>query len=183
MESVWQIMNRITELGAVPAVSYGAGSLFNDPEQIREMAERYRRHPVILVFTGGWNAGWLESEDYYITIRQLCLQFPDIKLVLSMRRDTHTESDLITFQLAGEPFSGNLFCGSGAPYGRMTWNFGGFRWMLLGFMDADHHTDERIRHNPGLFDEEVMRNYLGGNFARFLISGYKNLLAPYLQKE
>jgi len=179
MEAVWRIMNRIIELSAVPAVPYGADMLISPVERLTELADRYRGHPVIILHMGGGTAGYEESEDYYIHARRLGLKYPDLKFVLSMRRDTHTESDLVTYQLAGEPFSRNLFCASGAPYGRMNWNFGGFRWMLLGLIDADHHTDERIRHNPGLFDEEVMRNYLGGNFARFLINGYRTLLKDY----
>jgi predicted TIM-barrel fold metal-dependent hydrolase len=175
-EAVYKLVDRIIGLGAVPAFHYGADTTFTSPEGLMRIAEKYQGHPVIAVHMGGGGAGYRQAEEYYLKTREAGLRYPDLKFVLSSRRDTHTESDLITYQLAGEPFSGNLFCASDAPYGRITWNFGGFRWMLLSLMDADHHTDERIKQNPGLFDEGVMRNYLGGNFARFLIAAYKNLL-------
>jgi|GEM_PF-518363 hypothetical protein len=180
LEPVWHILDWIIEMGAVPVLSYGAGTCFNNPEHLKNLADRYQKHPLMLLFTGGWHSGWQDAEEYYICVRQLGLQFADLKFILCMRRESHTEADLVAFQYAGESFTENLFCASGAPYGRMTWNFGGFRWMLLSLMDAEHHTDERIRHTPGLFNEQVMRNYLGGNLSRLLLSGYKNLLNRYM---
>jgi predicted TIM-barrel fold metal-dependent hydrolase len=183
METVRIMMDHIIGMGAVPAVHSGAGTLFSNVEQLTELASRYRGHELILLHMAEGSAGHEYCDDYYSLTRDMGLQYPDLKFVLSMQRAAYMENDLISYQLAGWPFSGNLFCASGAPLGRMTWNFGGFRWMLLSLMDADHHTDERIRHNPGLFDEEVMRNYLGGNFTRFLIAGYKNLLKNHESRD
>jgi hypothetical protein len=78
--------------------------------------------------------------------------------------------------MAGEPFCHNLFCGSDAPYGRMTWNFGGFRAMFRSLIDNRNHTDTRVREHPGLFTPEVSRRYLGGNFARFVAQEYRRFL-------
>jgi len=105
------------------------------------------------------------------------LRHPNIKFIESAKRDTHIESDFITYQLAGEPFSGNICCGSDAPYGRQTWNFGGYRAMFKSLMDGKNHTDKRVRQNPGLFNAAIAENYMGRNFAELVISGYEKLLA------
>src|SRR5258706_16412034 len=123
---------------------------------------------------GGGGAGYMEAEILYHKARELGLRWPNIRFVLSAKRDTHIESDLITYQLAGEPFCKNLFCASDAPYGRMTWNFGGFRAMFRSLTDGDNHTDARLRAQPGLFTAENVQGYLGGNFAEFAAAGYRD---------
>jgi hypothetical protein len=62
----------------------------------------------------------------------------------------------------------------------MTWNFGGFRAMFRSLLDGARHTDARVRANPGLFTPEAVRDYLGGNFARFAAEGYRRLLAAHV---
>ncbi len=71
--------------------------------------------------------------------------------------------------MAGAPFSENLYCASDAPYGRQTWNFGGFRCMFNSMLDGVEHTDQRVRANPNMFNEKVIQNYMGGNFAKLVI--------------
>ena len=96
---------------------------------------------------------------------------------MSAKRDTHIESDLITYQLAGEPFSRNLMCGSDAPYGRMTWNFGGYRWMFRSLLDGARHTDKRLRLRPDAFNEDAVAGYLGGNLVQFTLDTCRRLLS------
>jgi len=175
-EPVFTIVDRIIELGGIPALHYGADTPYTPPEGLSRLVEKYPDQSIIAVHMGGGGAAYRQAEEQYHASREIGLRHPNLKFVLSARRDTHTESDLINFQLAGEPFSRNLFCASDAPYGRMTWNFGGYRWMILSLIDHENHTDERVRQRPGLFTEEEMRNYLGANFAELLLEGYKNLL-------
>jgi predicted TIM-barrel fold metal-dependent hydrolase len=170
------VVDRIVALGAIPAFHFGADTAYTPLEGLRRVADRHRDWPLIAVHMGGGGASSSDAEPLYAAARRLGLERPNIRFVLSTRRDTHIESDLIAYQLAGEPFCRNLFCASDAPYGRMTWNFGGFRAMFRSLQDAECHTDARVR--PGLFTAETVDNYLGGNFARLVADGYRRLLEP-----
>ena len=171
------VVDRIVELGAIPAFHFGADTPYTPAEGLRRVAERYPERPLIAVHMGGGGAGYLEAESLYAAARRLGLECPNIRYVFSAKRDTHIENDLIAYQLAGEPFCRNLFCGSDAPYGRMTWNFGGFRAMFRSLLDAERHTDARVRARPGLFTPEAVQNYLGGNIARLVVEGCRRMLA------
>lgn len=175
-EAVRRMVDRIVEHGAIPAFHFGGDTSFTPADGLERIARMHPRHPVLAVHMGGGGGGYIESEELYHDARELGLRQPNIRYVLSAKRDTHIESDLITYQLAGEPFCRNLFCASDAPYGRMAWNFGGYRAMFSALMEAQHHTDARVRAQPGLFTPEVAQNYLGGNFAAFAIAGYRHLL-------
>ena len=105
--------------------------------------------PILAIHMGGGGAGYCEADALYAAARALGLRRPNIRYVLSALRDTHAESSLISYQLAGEPYRHNLCCGSDAPYGRMAWNFGGYRAMLAGLADGARHTDARLRAAPG----------------------------------
>lgn len=177
---VQAVVDRIVSLGAVPTFHFGADSPNTPAEGIRCLAERHPDHPLIAIHMGGGGAAYDAAEQLYLDARRLGLECPNIRFVFSAKRDTHIESDLIIYQLTGEPFCHNLFCGSDAPFGRMTWNFGGFRAMLRSLLDGARHTDARVRANPGLFTPEAMRDYLGGNFARFAAEGYRRLLAAHV---
>lgn len=175
-ETVIDVVDFIVESGAVPAFHYGADTEYTPAEGLAIIARRHPNHPVIGVHMGGGGAGYPEAEDLYQKSRKLGLVQPNIRFVLSAKRDTHIESDLITYTLAGEPFSKNLFCGSDAPYGRMTWNFGGYRTMFDSLIKGKDHTDERVRNHPGLFTSQTAQDYMGGNFAGFIIEISKLLL-------
>jgi predicted TIM-barrel fold metal-dependent hydrolase len=175
-ETVINVVDFIVESGAVPAFHYGADTEYTPAKGLAFIAQRHPDHPVIGVHMGGGGAGYPEAEDLYQRSRKLGLKQPNIRFVLSAKRDTHIESDLITYTLAGEPFSKNLFCGSDAPYGRMTWNFGGYRTMFDSLIKGKDHTDERVRNHPGLFTAKTAQNYMGGNFAGFIIEISKLLL-------
>lgn len=125
---------------------------------------------------GGGGAGYVQAEETYLKTRELGLRMPNIKFILSTKRDTHFESDLIAYQLAGSPYKNNLFCGSDAPYGRQTWNFGGYDRMFTSLMHGAEHTDQRLRDQPRIFTQKDVHNYLGGNFAQFIIEWYTRFL-------
>ena len=170
------VVDRIVEAGAIPAFHFGADTPYTPAEGLLCLARRHPKRPLIAVHMGGGGASYVGAEELYCAARQLGLEYPNIRYVFSAKRDTHIESDLITYQMAGEPFCQNLFCGSDAPYGRMTWNFGGFRAMFRSLIDNQNHTDIRVREQPGLFTPEVARRYLGGNFARFAAEEYRRVL-------
>jgi len=175
-EPALRLVDRIVQLGGIPAFHYGADTPFTPAEGLARVAKRHPAHPVLAVHMGGGGAGYVEAEGLYQASRRLGLAQPNVYFVLSARRDTHTESDLIAYQLAGEPFCRHLCCGSDAPYGRMAWNFGGYRWMFKGLLDGANHIDPRLRSQPGLFTPDAVHNYLGRNLADLMIAGYRRLL-------
>ena len=175
-EQVISVFEAIVQQGAIPAFHFGSDTDFTPAEGLENLAKRHPDCPVIAVHMGGGGASYAEAEILYKESRKLGLRHPNIRFVLSAKRDTHVESDLITYQLAGEPFCHNLYCASDAPYGRMAWNFGGYRGMLKSLMDGEHHTDERVRRNPCLFTEDTIKNFLGRNFVKLTIERYRDLL-------
>lgn len=175
-EVVFDMVKHIVDLGAIPAFHYGADTPYTPATGLENVAARFPQSPVIGIHMGGGGAGYIEAEKLYHESRQLGLKYPNIKYVLSAKRDTHIESDFITYQQAGEPYKNNLFCASDAPYGRQTWNFGGYRWMFRSLLDYNNHTDSRVRNNPGLFTPDDMQNYMGGNFARMMVNAYEKLV-------
>lgn len=175
-QEVSAVAGRIVERGAVPAFHFGADTPYTPAEGLRRIAARCGECPVLAIHMGGGGAGYVEAEELYHDARRLGLEMPNLRYALSARRDAHMESDFIAYESAGEPFRRHLFCASDAPYGRMSWNFGGFRQMFRTLMDG-RHPDSRLRRGGGLFQPESVRNYLGGNFARFAAAGYARLLA------
>lgn len=175
-EFVITVFEKIVELGAIPAFHYGADTPYTPPEGLERIARHFKDKMLIAIHMGGGGAGYIEADEQYIKSRNLGLEHPNILYVLSAKRDTHIESDLITYQLAGEPFNKNLCCASDAPYGRQAWNFGGFRWMFKTLKDHQNHTDKRVRENPGLFTDNIVQRYIGTNFAEIAIKGYESIL-------
>ncbi len=171
------VVERIASLGGTVAFHFGADTEFTPAEGLSAVAARFPQTPFIGVHMGGGGAGYLEAERLYRDARAIGLERPNIYYVLSAKRDTHIESDLISYQLAGEPYSRNLCCASDAPFGIPSWNFGGFRALFQRLMRWESHPDPRVRSHPGLFSEEVARNYLGRNFADLTIASYRNILA------
>jgi predicted TIM-barrel fold metal-dependent hydrolase len=175
-DPVLEVFDFITGMGAVPAFHFGADTVFTPAEGLRTLAGRNPEHPILAIHMGGGGASYPEAEDLYNQARETGLQCPNIRFVLSAKRDTHIESDLITYTVAGEPYCSNLFCGSDAPYGRMTWNFGGFRSMFASLQKGASHTDPRVRQNHSLFTVEIADRYMGGNMAEFMIGAYSLIL-------
>ncbi len=173
---VLALVDRIVDLGAVPAFHFGADTPYTPAEGLARVAARHPDYPILAVHMGGGGAAYDAAEATYQAARELGLAQPNIRFILSAKRDTHIESDLITYQLAGEPFCRNLFCGSDAPYGRMAWNFGGYRGVFKTLIEGASHTDERVRSHPGLFTPAVAQNYMGGNIARFAAAACRQVL-------
>jgi predicted TIM-barrel fold metal-dependent hydrolase len=175
-KDVIQCMDEIVNIGGVAAFHYGADTVYTPPEDLEALAALYPDIPLLAVHMGGGGAGYVEAEETYLKTRAFGLRMPNIKFILSARRDTHTESDLITYQLAGAPYNNNIFCASDAPYGRQSWNFGGYAKMFDSLMRGAEHTDQRLHKNPKLFQQHDVNNYLGGNFASLVIEGYKRFM-------
>lgn len=173
---VLKVADRIVELGAIPVFHYGADTPFTPASGLEALALRYPEHPIVAVHMGGGGAGYVEAEQLYHASIELGLRRPNIKFIFSALRDNYIEEALIQFQMAGDPFRRNLFCASDAPYGRMSWNFGGFRGLFRGLLKPEMHPDPRVRGTPGLFDPDSVRGYMGGNFADLVTAGYANLL-------
>ena len=173
---VTDMVKEIIKLGAIPAFHYGADTPYTPASGLESIASRFPNSPIIAIHMGGGGAGYIEAEELYQQTRKLGLRNPNIKFVLSAKRDTHIESDLITYQMAGNPFKSNLFCASDAPYGRQTWNFGGYRLMFNSLLNGANHTDERLRANPELFNKSDISGYMGKNFANMMIERYRQLL-------
>lgn len=171
------LVSAIIHSGAVPAFHFGADSPYTPPEGLERLASDFGDSPMIGVHMGGGGASYLEAEDTYQTTRSMGLRRKNLYFVFSAKRDTHIESDLITYQVAGPEDSRRLFCASDAPYGRQTWNFGGFRWMFESLKRADIHPDGRIREHPGLFDEESISGFMGENFLRLIEETYEALIS------
>jgi predicted TIM-barrel fold metal-dependent hydrolase len=175
--AVKEVLDLIVSKKAVPAFHFGADTEFTPAEGLANLAKRNPDHPIIGVHMGGGGASYHEAEDLYHQARKTGLDNPNIRFVLSAKRDTHIENDIISYTLAGEPFCRNLFCASDAPYGRMSWNFGGFRGMFASLAGNSRHTDPRVRKNPKAFNEKIFQGYLGGNMAGFMVEVYKGLLS------
>lgn len=176
-EDVFAVVDRIVARGAVPAFHFGPDTPYTPVEGLERVAARHPDHPVIGIHFGGGGAGYLESEDFCHAARALGLRQTNIHYIESAKRDTHIESDLIAYRLAGPEHRRRIFLGSDAPYGRQAWNFGGYRAMFAGLADGANHTDPRLRADPTLFDAETIQAYLGANFADFAAAACRRILA------
>lgn len=174
-DEVMLLVDKIVGLKAIPAFHYGGDTPYTPPEGLAKVASRHPQHPIIAVHMGGGGSHYVHGEEQYLKTRELGLKYPNIVFPISAKRDAHIESDLITYQLAGEPFSRNLFCASDAPYGRMTWNYGGYQRMFESLMNSKH-PDKRIQENVGFFTEESAQNYKGRNFVDFTLKYYSEFL-------
>jgi predicted TIM-barrel fold metal-dependent hydrolase len=169
------VTERITSNGAVTAFHFGADTKFTPASGLETVAQKFPESYFLAVHMGGGGAGYLEAESLYLETREMGLRNPNIHFIMSAKRDAHIESDLIVFQQAGEPYCRNISFGSDAPYGRMSWNFGGFRTMLKSLQDAENHTDPRIRDREVVFTNEALQRYMGGNFADFILKTYREI--------
>lgn len=159
------VVDRLVELGAVPAFHFGADSPFTPASGLESLLRRHPGHPFIAVHMGGGGASYEDGEELALEARFLGLRYPQLRYILSAKRDTHMETDILLYQKAGPPFSENLFCASDAPYGRVSWNFGGFRQMFRTL---------EVRY-PALFSDEISANFLGRNFVRFALESFERL--------
>ena len=175
-EEVFSVVDTIYSSGAIPAFHFGADTPYTPPAGLEAVAQKFAPEPLLAIHMGGGGAAYTDAEEAYNKSREIGLRNPNIRYILSAKRDTHIESDLIAYQSAGDPWSKNLFCASDAPYGLQSWNFGGFREMFRTLLDGSRHNDPRLRKDPGLFSAEAIAGYLGGNFASLMIDVYTRLL-------
>ena len=177
---VFQMIEYIHSLGAVPAFHMAADTSYTTTEALTEIVCSFPEVPIIAVHMGGGGASYLEAERMYHELRQLGLLYQNIYFIESAKRDIHIESDIITYALRGENAWSHIFCGSDAPYGRMTWNFGGYRLMFESLIDNRSHTDQRVRNSKHVFTKELSSAFLGGNFAKFILQIYDNMKKRYI---
>lgn len=176
-EMVFTVVDRIVGHGAATAFHYGGDTEFTPAEGLERVALRHPDRPVIGVHMGGGGAHYLHGEETYQKSRALGLRRPNVFFIQSAKRDTHIESDLIEYRMAGAPFSRNIAIASDCPYGRLTWNFGGYRCMFDALRDGANHNDPRLQANPGLFDDATVQNYMGRNLADLILRIDRGLAA------
>lgn len=173
---VCTLVQLMVETGAIPAFHFGADTSFTPPESLAAIAKLVYPHKIIAVHMGGGGASFMEGETVYRKTRELGLKFDNIYFVESAKRDTHIESDFIAYVAAGEQHYRRIMCASDAPYGRQSWNYGGYRAMFSTLKTTDLHADKRIRNGQAVFNDEIFQRFLGENLADLLIEGYSGLL-------
>jgi hypothetical protein len=159
------VVEYIVSLAAVPAFHFGADTPFTPSAGLLAVARRVDPSPVVAVHMGGGGAGYVEAEPVYRSARRVGLRQRNIHYVLSAKRETHIESDLIAYEAAGDGCRGRISCASDAPYGLQSWNFAGFRALFAQFRNG-RHPDVRVRSGAAPFDDGTVADYMGGNFAR-----------------
>lgn len=175
-EPVLACVDHIVGRGAIPAFHYGADTPFTPPEGFAAVARRHSETPVIGVHMGGGGAGYVEGEHHYQASRRMLRDLPNVFFIESAKRDTHIESDLIDAATDPKHAWRRIAAASDAPYGRMTWNFGGYRLMMASLTAGAKHTDPRLRHQPDLISEDMVAGYLGGNLRRLLLDAHGRLI-------
>jgi predicted TIM-barrel fold metal-dependent hydrolase len=176
---VLQVVEEIVALGAVPAFHFGADTPYTPASGLAAVAQHIAPHPLIAIHMGGGGAGYLEAEALYRAARRIGLQERNIHFILSAKRETHMESDFITYEAAGEGHRTRLCCGSDAPYGLQAWNFAGFRALFRSVQSRQNHPDERVRSGTAVFSDESVAGYLGGNLANLYATGCRSVLAVH----
>ncbi len=172
-EEVITIVDKISKNKGIAAFHYGADTPYTPASGLEKIARSFPDTRIIGIHMGGGGASYNEGEELYNQTRELGLKYPNLFFVQSAKRDTHIESDFITYTLEGKPFSKNIACASDAPYGRQTWNYGGYRMMFKSLQNSGEHTDNRVRNNPEAFNEDMQQNFMGRNLAELIIDGYK----------
>ena len=172
---VIEVVDAIVAHGAVPAFHFGADTEFTPASGFETIARRHPDHPIIGVHMGGGGGHFVQSDALYLDARALGLRCPNIFYVLSAKRDTHIESALVTYRAAGPPYSRNIAVASDAPYGRIAWNFGGYRGLFAAMRDG--HGDPRLKDRPDLMDHEARQDFMGRNIADLVIGIDRSLLA------
>ncbi len=167
-DRVMRTVARIAERGAIPAFHFGADTPYTPAEDLLAVARAFPELPVIGVHMGGGGAAYPDADETYAKARDFGLEQENIFYVLSAKRDTHIESDLIAYTAAGPGTARRIACASDAPYGRMSWNFGGYRAMFATLRDGAGHPDPRLAAAPGMFTDDVVAGYMGGNLARLV---------------
>lgn len=175
-DDVLELVEDIVSYGATVAFHFGGDSPYTPASGLEKLAKRFPADRILAVHMGGGGSGYPEGEQLYQDTRELGLKYPNLFFTLSAIRDCHIESNLITYALAGKPFSSNIACGSDAPYGRQVWNFGGFQRMFESLQKGEAHPDPRLQKNPGLFTPELIQGFRGRNLSELVIWSWKRIL-------
>ncbi|MCP4384215.1 MAG: amidohydrolase family protein [Hyphomicrobiales bacterium] len=173
-EAVLACVDRIVELGAVPAFHYGADTEFTPPEGFASVAARHPAQMIIGVHMGGGGAGYVEAEQHAQASRKMINDLGNVFFIESAKRDTHIESDFICAVENGS--WRRTAVGSDAPYGRMTWNFGGSKAMLASLSEGSAHTDPRLESGAVVVTREVVGGFLGDNIRALMIEACRSVL-------
>ncbi len=176
------VIERIVELGAVPAFHFGSDTLYTPVQGLENVAARFPDHPILAVHFGGVGAG-MPAEAFCHELRAMGLRRTNIFFVESSKREMHVESDLITYRLAGPQHRHRIFLGSDTPFGRPNWHFGGYRQMFATLADGANHADARVRAAPDQFDAETAQDFMGRNFADFAAEACRRVLATHCRGE
>lgn len=165
---VFEVLHRITALGATPAFHFGGDSDDTPASGLERILTTFADHKIIGVHMGGGGSHYVHGDQTYLDARELGLRHENLFYILSAKRDCHIESDLVLYTRHRKPFSENIACGSDAPYGLQSWNFGAYAALFDNLRRGKYINAEAA---PGeiLFSEEVIQNYLGTNLANLVI--------------
>lgn len=173
---VFKVVQRITELGATPAFHFGGDSPYTPASRLERIVRQFPESTIIGVHMGGGGSHYVDGDNTYIEARELGLKFTNLFYVLSAKRDTHMESDLIRYTSQGPPFNENMAWGSDAPYGLQSWNIGGFMKMFETLTDRPSLIKKSANGDRPLFDLLVGQRYLGTNLANLVITSCRRVL-------
>lgn len=163
---VFALVEQIISLGAVPTFHFGGDTKFTPPAGLAKIASSFPQSKIIGVHMGGGGSHFVHGDETYRGAREVGLQHNNIFYILSAIRDTHIYSNVLAYLQKGGPWLQNLNIGSDAPYGRLSWNFNGFRGIL----------DEINQKEP--VSEETRHKFMGNN----LLGLYTNALQKILEQ-
>jgi predicted TIM-barrel fold metal-dependent hydrolase len=163
-KEVFHLVEKIISLGAVPAFHFGGDTEFTPPEGLAKIAATFPQSKIIGVHMGGGGSHFVYGDSTYIGAREIGLKHPNLFYTLSAIRDTHIHSNLLAYLKKGGQWLDNLNYGSDAPYGRLSWNFNGFK-SLMG------EVAEIIA-----FPDEVKAKFSGNNLLRLYIDALQNIM-------
>ncbi len=143
------------------------------------MARHIAPLPLVAIHRGGGGAGYLAAEGLYRAARRIGLGQRNIHYILSAKRETHMESNFISYEAEGPEARARLCCASDAPYGLQSWNFAGFRALLRGLQSRRNHPDERVRDGTAAFTDESVAGYLGGNLAALYATACRRVMTTH----
>jgi hypothetical protein len=164
-------------MGATPAFHFGGDSPFTPARGLERILSRFPDSTIIGVHMGGGGSHYVDGDHTYLEARELGLMYPNLFYILSAKRDTHIESDLIVYTQKGKPYNENIAWGSDAPYGLQSWNIGGFMKMFETLTERKSLAHDLAKGSSPLFTLRVGQNYLGTNLANLVIASCRKVLS------
>lgn len=166
---VFEVLERITALGATPAFHFGGDSIYTQADGLEKILMRFPDSTIIGVHMGGGGSHYVHGDQTYLDARELGLKYSNLFYVLSAKRDCHIETDLKIYTAQGKPFNENIGWGSDAPYGLQSWNLGGYQ-KLFDVLSRASSKEE------SLFTPRIIQNYMGSNLSNVIIKSCHNVL-------